>query len=256
VSPVAVVTSTAADVLVASFVGPSINSFLPMLGALVVEEGGPLCHAAIVAREFGLPAVIGARGATQHIPDGAMVEVDATAGIVSVVQNAQLVRENGEMLVRQLRDDEQAWRVTTLEQGWGSTSVARLGELIDAATLPALVVTDADDRVGLLTYAIRPDGVEVVTIQALVEGRGVGRALMDHAVQHAIDAHSPRLWLITTNDNVRAIEFYRRWGMSLVRLIEGGVNVSRAVKPSIPMVGANGTPLRDELLFERVLVEK
>lgn len=70
------------DVLVARFIGPSLNSILPILGALVVEEGGPLCHAAIVAREFGLPAVIGARGATVHILDGALVEVDAGAGIV------------------------------------------------------------------------------------------------------------------------------------------------------------------------------
>ncbi len=73
------------DVLVASFTGPSFNSILPILGALVVEEGGPLCHAAIVAREFGLPAVIGVRGATALIPDGAIVEVDAARGIVGLL---------------------------------------------------------------------------------------------------------------------------------------------------------------------------
>ena len=72
------------DVLIASFIGPSFNSILPMLGALVVEEGGPLCHAAIVAREFGLPAVIGAKGATVHLVDGTLVEVDAATGVVSV----------------------------------------------------------------------------------------------------------------------------------------------------------------------------
>lgn len=76
------------DVLVAAFVGPSVNSFLPMLGALVVEEGGPLCHAAIVAREFGLPAIIGARGATVHIRDGALVDVDTSTGVVRVVNSA------------------------------------------------------------------------------------------------------------------------------------------------------------------------
>ncbi len=70
------------DVLIAAFTGPSCNSFLPILGALVVEEGGLLCHAAIVAREFGLPAVIGAGQATTRIPDGAMVEVDPRAGVV------------------------------------------------------------------------------------------------------------------------------------------------------------------------------
>ncbi len=73
------------DVLVAPFTGPSINSLLPVLGALVVEEGGAMCHAAIVAREFGLPAVIGAHCATALIPHGARVEVDAHLGIVRLV---------------------------------------------------------------------------------------------------------------------------------------------------------------------------
>lgn len=70
------------DVMIAAFTGPSFNSILPMLGALVVEEGGALCHAAIVAREFGLPAVIGARDATSLIADGVEVEVDPLGGVV------------------------------------------------------------------------------------------------------------------------------------------------------------------------------
>jgi rifampicin phosphotransferase len=73
------------DVLVAPFTGPSVNSLLPVIGALVVEEGGPLCHAAIVAREFGLAAVIGAHGATTRIPGGARVEVDPRHGTVRVL---------------------------------------------------------------------------------------------------------------------------------------------------------------------------
>ena len=73
------------DVLVAPFTGPSINSLLPVLGALVVEEGGAMCHAAIVAREFGLPAVIGAHGATARVPHGAQVEVDGRLGVVRLL---------------------------------------------------------------------------------------------------------------------------------------------------------------------------
>lgn len=73
------------DVLIAPFTGPSVNSLLPAVGALVVEEGGALCHAAIVAREYGLPAVIGAHGATTRIPHGAQVEVDPGNGTVRVL---------------------------------------------------------------------------------------------------------------------------------------------------------------------------
>lgn len=82
---IAMATIDDGDVVVTSFTGPAWNSLLPMVGALVVEEGGPLCHAAIVAREFGIPAVVGVTGATGQIPDGATVEVDPTAGVVRIV---------------------------------------------------------------------------------------------------------------------------------------------------------------------------
>jgi pyruvate,water dikinase len=73
------------DVLIARFTGPAYNSLLPMVGALVVEYGGAMCHAAIVAREFGIAAVIGASGATTQIDDGVLVEVDPALGVVRVV---------------------------------------------------------------------------------------------------------------------------------------------------------------------------
>ena len=73
------------DVLVAPFTGPSVNSLLPVIGALVVEEGGALCHSATVAREFGLAAVIGAHQATSRIPHGAQVVVDPAHGTVRLL---------------------------------------------------------------------------------------------------------------------------------------------------------------------------
>jgi phosphohistidine swiveling domain-containing protein len=73
------------DVLVAPFTTPAYNAVLPIVGALVVEEGGALSHAAIVARELGIPAVIGASRAVQLVPDGAEVEVDPQAGRVRIL---------------------------------------------------------------------------------------------------------------------------------------------------------------------------
>ena len=73
------------DVLIAPFTGPSMNSLLPIVGALVVEEGGALCHAAVVAREFGMTAVIGAHRATARIPHGTKVEVDPVRGTVRLL---------------------------------------------------------------------------------------------------------------------------------------------------------------------------
>jgi pyruvate,water dikinase len=54
----------------------------PLVSGLVLEAGGQLSHGAIVAREYGVPAVLGVRGATRHIRDGQMVTVDGTTGQV------------------------------------------------------------------------------------------------------------------------------------------------------------------------------
>ncbi|MGH9086491.1 MAG: PEP-utilizing enzyme [Acidimicrobiales bacterium] len=72
------------DVVVAPYTAPTYNAVLSVAGAIVTEEGGLLCHAAVIARELGLPAVIGASGA-MDLPDGATVEVDPAAGSVRVL---------------------------------------------------------------------------------------------------------------------------------------------------------------------------
>src|SRR5207302_11222655 len=75
----------AGEILVAPMTTPAYDAVLPIVAALVVEEGGMLSHAAIVSREFGLSAVIGARGALAAINDGDEIEVDPAAGTVRVL---------------------------------------------------------------------------------------------------------------------------------------------------------------------------
>jgi phosphoenolpyruvate-protein kinase (PTS system EI component) len=61
---------------------------LPLVAALVVEEGGALSHAGIMARELDLPTIIGAAGATTEIRTGDLVRVDASGGTVQVLRRA------------------------------------------------------------------------------------------------------------------------------------------------------------------------
>ncbi len=70
------------NVLVAKTTAPAYNVLLPMLGAVVTARGGVLSHAAVVAREYGLPAVVGCGEAMTEIADGARVRVDGDAGAV------------------------------------------------------------------------------------------------------------------------------------------------------------------------------
>ena len=152
--------------------------------------------------------------------------------------------------VRALTEEDSVWRVDALRRVWGDTAVARRGELIDPVTLDGFVAQDGEDRVGLLTFDVRGDEFEVVTLQADRQGIGIGRALMDAARGRAVELGAQRLWLVTTNNNVRAFGFYQRWGMQLRAVYVDGVATSRMLKPTIPLVDEVGLPIRDELEFE------
>ena len=73
------------DVLVTVSTTEAFNILLPLLGAIVTDSGGLLSHSAIVAREYGIPGVVGTREATSRILDGARVRVDGNAGEVTVL---------------------------------------------------------------------------------------------------------------------------------------------------------------------------
>ena len=72
------------DVLVAVMTTPAYEAILPIAGAVVTEQGGLISHTALMARELGLPAVVGVASATTAIPDGAKVEVDPVTGRVRI----------------------------------------------------------------------------------------------------------------------------------------------------------------------------
>ncbi|HEX5042280.1 MAG TPA: PEP-utilizing enzyme [Candidatus Polarisedimenticolaceae bacterium] len=73
------------DVLVTQSTTEAFNILLPLLGGIVTDSGGLLSHAAIVAREYGIPGVVGTREATDRIPDGVRVRVDGNKGEVTVL---------------------------------------------------------------------------------------------------------------------------------------------------------------------------
>jgi ribosomal protein S18 acetylase RimI-like enzyme len=149
--------------------------------------------------------------------------------------------------VRPLGDDDRAWADRELERAWGE-GAARLGELVDFRTLPGFV---AGRRAGLATYAIRGNACEVVTLNSFEPGRGVARALLDAVRDAATAAGCSRLWLITSNDNLRALRLYQRWGLELVALHRDAVRRSRqTLKPGIPERGEAGIPIAHELELE------
>jgi GNAT superfamily N-acetyltransferase len=100
--------------------------------------------------------------------------------------------------------------------------------------------------VGLLTYLVRGDTAELVTINAFAGG-GVGAALLTALVDECRGTGVRRIHVTTTNDNTRALRFYQRAGFRLTALWVDAVAAARKLKPEIPLRGLDDIPVRDEL---------
>lgn len=75
----------AGDVLVTKMTDPSMLDQMMRSAAVVTDEGGAFCHAAIICNQMGIPFVVGTREATSALTDGQFVSVDTTKGVVEVV---------------------------------------------------------------------------------------------------------------------------------------------------------------------------
>jgi ribosomal protein S18 acetylase RimI-like enzyme len=136
---------------------------------------------------------------------------------------------------------------------WGDEFVIAHGVIYHPDTLDGFVALDGDEWIGEITYAFSGDDCEIVSIDSLREGRGIGTTLIHAALEEARKHNCKRVFLITTNDNLNALGFYQKHGFELVAVHRGAVNESRKIKPSIPLVGMNNIPLRDEIELEMIL---
>jgi len=75
----------AGEVLVTRFIDPSWTPVMGLVSGLIAEVGGLLSHGAVIAREYGLPAVLDVRAATEIIKTGQIVEVDGTLGTITIL---------------------------------------------------------------------------------------------------------------------------------------------------------------------------
>jgi len=149
------------------------------------------------------------------------------------------------------RDHEWARRLIGDHQG-GDHRVARLGELLDPLGQEGIVAERDGRPVGLLTVHEGDRGLEVLTLHSEAPGIGAGTRLLETALRVAAASAAPRLWLVTTNDNVGAIRWYLRRGMRVAAVHAGAVDRDRAaLKPHLPERNPeSGAPIRDLVELE------
>lgn len=155
------------------------------------------------------------------------------------------------MKIEPITLNDQPAVLNIVKQFWGDAKIVIHGEVFHTADLQGLKAVINGEIVGILHYKIRDKECEIITLASTCQGKGIGSSLLAEIESLAAAHQCHKLSLVTTNDNLHALGFYQRRGYHLVELHPGQVAVSRQIKPSIPMIGENQIPLRDELKLEK-----
>ena len=145
------------------------------------------------------------------------------------------------------------WAAALLAEHWGSARIVTRGRLHQADELPGFIAVEKGEPVGLVTYSIKGNNCEITSMNSLAEGKGVGTSLVEAAKQTALQKSCKRLWLVTTNDNTRALRFWQKRGFKIAAIHVNAIAQSRKLKPEIPLAGNDGIPVRDEIELEMML---
>jgi ribosomal protein S18 acetylase RimI-like enzyme len=127
------------------------------------------------------------------------------------------------------------------------------GKVHQLDQLPGFVAVCGESIVGLITFHMYNSDCEIVFLDSKAENQGIGSALIQLVRNTAERDGCMRLWLITSNDNIRAIRFYQKRGFDMKCIHRYAIDEARKIKPSIPVIGAEGIPVRHEIEFEILL---
>jgi ribosomal protein S18 acetylase RimI-like enzyme len=152
-----------------------------------------------------------------------------------------------EIEIRAVEASDREWIEDFIKLRWNDSSVVAHGEKFYPAELPGFLALQVNEPCGLITYAIQGSACEIVTMDALLPGHGIGSRLIDTLKEKAKKSGCKRLWLVTTNDNTDALAFYQKKGFRLAALHKGSIELARQLKPQIPLLGDNDIPILDEI---------
>ena len=134
---------------------------------------------------------------------------------------------------------------------WEATDIIIRGKVIDGTKLDGFIALRNNEIIGLITYMVEANECEICSLNSFIENKGIGTALINKVKEYAKKNSCSRIKLITTNDNIRGLEFYQKMGFTFSNLFKNSIEeYSRKLKPQIPLYADNGLPIRDEIELE------
>ena len=136
---------------------------------------------------------------------------------------------------------------------WAGPIVVTKGKAKDSSKAEGFVACAQGRLKGYILYLIEDGRCEILVLHSLEENRGIGTMLIRTVEAKARKEGCRDMWLVTTNDNCRAFRFYQRFGFELAEVNINAMDEVRRIKPSVPLAGIDGIPLKHEMVFEYML---
>ena len=154
------------------------------------------------------------------------------------------------IIYRKVSSEDKNWINKLIRKHWGSEQIVVHKTKYYPNKLDGFLAENSEDKIGLITFKIENKKCEIITLDSLEENKGIGSQLVSLVIKEAKEKECKKVWLITTNDNIKAIYFYQKLGFQLKKIYPNAVKESRKIKPEIPLLNEKGIPIRDEFEFQ------
>src|SRR3990167_5450297 len=142
--------------------------------------------------------------------------------------------------IHKIENHHREWIKEFTKEHWGSKKIVSIGRIFLPHELEGFIAVKNDEKIGLVTYDVKDDICEIVSINSLAEKQGVGTALVEEIIKTAKDSGCKKIMLTTTNDNLNALSFWQKRGFKLVKIHRDSIKEARKLKPEIPEIGEHG----------------
>ena len=144
-----------------------------------------------------------------------------------------------------------------VRNNWGSSIIVSKGRIQNTENLQGFLCRDDNNKiVGLVTYSIENKDCEIVTLDSKIENIGLGTKLIENVINVARKHFCERVWVITTNDNLKAIRFYQKRKFDWIGFHKNAVIKSREIKQEISIFGFDKIPIKHEIELEYLIPKR
>lgn len=154
------------------------------------------------------------------------------------------------MIIQVIEEETRSQVKAFFTKHWGSSQMVTSTGVHDCSLLDGFyAMNDNHEIIGLVTYHISSQTCEIISLDSLEKGKGIGSQLMQVVEEGAAQQQCNLLTLVTTNDNEHAIRFYQHRGYTVSKVIPNAVDLARKIKPEIPLYNEKGVPIKDEFIL-------